>query len=143
MNNPNNASEDVISTDALVEIIRKSILSKDVEVDEGFSDFFSETPGLQLPSELISHLQEAFYIHDQLKVSVDMRKAGPPLIGPLLNWVRKQFHQLVIFYVNEVTTRQIKVNFHLIKAAYLLGQISAENTLPKLDGNQPANTDGT
>ena len=141
MDTPDNDSDDVINTDALVEIIRKSILNKDVEVDQGLSDFFSKTPGLQLPSELIGHLQEAFYIHDQLKVSVDIRKTGPPVLGPLVNWFRKQFHQLVIFYVNEVTTRQIKVNFHLIKAAYILGQISAENPLSDLD-NQATNTDG-
>jgi hypothetical protein len=45
-----------------------------------------------------------------------------PLVGPLLERLRRTVHQLVLFYVNQVAAQQREVNAHLLQALSLLAK---------------------
>lgn len=45
-----------------------------------------------------------------------------PLVGPVVDFVRRKFHELVVFYINRSAMNQAKVNHHILAALSILGQ---------------------
>lgn len=108
-------------------------MHNDVQIDPELAHFFDKGSEEQMPAEFLEHIQEAFHLHDKLRLPVELPKSNVPVIGPLLQWVRRQFHQLVIYYVNRVSHQQMQFNFHMIKAVYVLGQMSVKQDLADND----------
>jgi hypothetical protein len=77
---------------------------------------------LRLPPEFYEHLYQAEEAQQQVLGQLRLSPGGPFLIGPMLQWLRRKFHELVLFYVNESAARQIEVNRHLLQAIILLSR---------------------
>jgi hypothetical protein len=77
---------------------------------------------LRLPPEFYEHLYQVEEAQHQVSGQLRLSPGGPFLIGPVLQWLRRQFHELVLFYVNESAARQIEVNRHLLQAIAVLSR---------------------
>jgi hypothetical protein len=77
---------------------------------------------LRLPPEFYEHLCQVEEAQHQVSGQLRLSPGGPFLIGPVLQWLRRQFHELVLFYVNESAARQIEVNRHLLQAIAVLSR---------------------
>lgn len=107
---------DEVDIEAIMQDIRRQILERKLPGA-------AQVPlsGHKLPPAFYEHLYEASLIQSQLGVKIDVTKSAVPLIGGLIDRVRAQFHQLVIFYINQVATQQAQVNNHLLAALAALG----------------------
>jgi hypothetical protein len=65
---------------------------------------------------LYAHLLEATSAHDQVGVEANPRPIRAPIIGPLLTRARELFHNLVIYYLDQFSARQIRFNAHMVGA---------------------------
>ncbi len=108
---------DEVDIEAIMQDIRRQILERRLPgaVQVPLS-------GRKLPPAFYEHLYEASLIQSQLGVKMNVTKSAVPLIGGLIDRVRAQFHQLVIFYVGQVAAQQAQVNNHLLQALAALGE---------------------
>ncbi|MGB1252473.1 MAG: hypothetical protein ACPG8W_17785 [Candidatus Promineifilaceae bacterium] len=113
---------DTLEIEALIESIRKSIIDKELMTNPLQQSAFSHTSAEKIPTELFENLLAASRINNSLQQTVQMHKPRLPIIGGLVDWVRRQAHQLVVYYVGNAVERQNKINTHLLKSAFLLGQ---------------------
>lgn len=51
-----------------------------------------------------------FIADEPALLEMDVRQSHTPLLGSVLNRVRREFHELVLFYVNKVVRQQAEVN---------------------------------
>jgi hypothetical protein len=89
------------------------------------------TGGKRLPPEFYEHLYQATLASDQLLIQLHVTPIRLPLIGPLLERLRRMVHQLVLFYVNQLAAQQTEVNGHMLQALSILSQ--------ELERQTPAN----
>ena len=75
-----------------------------------------------LPSEFYEALNLAEQSNDDLQPKILLTESTTPLIGGLVQLFRKKFHQLVIFYVNQLAANQIRFNAHILRSITLLGE---------------------
>ncbi len=66
--------------------------------------------------ELHAALEQAARAYDKIWVAAEIT----PSRWPLIHFIKKGFHQLVIFYVNRLGEQQIKFNDRILRAANLL-----------------------
>ena len=66
------------------------------------------------------HLLQALDASSQAHVQIDARPVRIPIIGALLSRSRELVHRLVIYYLDQLSARQIRFNVHSSKALYLL-----------------------
>jgi metal-sulfur cluster biosynthetic enzyme len=65
--------------------------------------------------------------HDRVSVEMALTGMGLPLVGGLAQRVRAALHELVLFYVNRLATRQTRVNYQASRAmALLIRELEAE-----------------
>jgi hypothetical protein len=79
-----------------------------------------------LPPDFYEHLYRAGLAQSELAVKPEIIKSHAPIIGPLLDWIRRQFHQLVIYYFDHITTQQSEINNHVLQALRTLDQSPEE-----------------
>lgn len=70
----------------------------------------------QLNPALYEQLYRAALIHDQLGVSMNVVPSRTPIVGPLLTMFRRKFHELTLYYINQLAQKQITFNTHLLAA---------------------------
>ncbi|VAW42978.1 hypothetical protein MNBD_CHLOROFLEXI01-4753 [hydrothermal vent metagenome] len=76
----------------------------------------SATNATTNPPELYASLEQAARAYDNMWVAIEIK----PSRWPLVNFIKRGFHQLVIFYVNRLGERQIKFNDRILRAVNLL-----------------------
>jgi hypothetical protein len=122
MNETNtSAPETEINIEEIMQQIRTEIRARRIGglVEQGA---IIASDSRRLPPEFYEHLYQAEQAHHQVQGQLRLSPGGPPLIGPVVQWLRRKFHELVLFYVNESAARQIAVNRHLFQALTILSQ---------------------
>ncbi len=80
--------------------------------------------GGNLSPDLYEHMTQAIRANASLGVESDARRTRVPVVGPVLDVVRRSIHQLVLFYVNKAIAKQVAVNSETLKALqYLVAEV--------------------
>jgi hypothetical protein len=122
MNETNSTTpETEINIEEIMQQIRAEIRGRRIQqlVEQGV---ITDNKSRRLPPEFYEHLYHAEEAHQRAQGGLRLSQGGFPLIAPALQWLRRKFHELVLFYVNESAARQIEVQRHLIQAVTILSQ---------------------
>ena len=74
------------------------------------------------PPEYYEELFRAALAQSRNEVDLLVTPTRVPLVGPVVDFVRRKFHELVVFYINRSAMNQAKVNHHILAALSILGQ---------------------
>jgi hypothetical protein len=110
-----------INIETLMTQIREQIVSKGTTVaktDQGQHGI----GGTRFPPDFYEHLRQAQLAHNQIQVPAFLSENNTPIIGGLLQSIRLKIHELVLFYVNQVASNQVRVNAHLLQALIIMSQ---------------------
>ena len=75
-----------------------------------------------LPAAFYEHLDQARLAYDRIEPRVHLTSPDIPVIGRLVQPLREKLHELILFYVNQMAAKQIRVNAHLLQALTILSQ---------------------
>ena len=114
-----------IAIDTLTKAIREAVVDQEKLTNPLQQGLFDTDSAEDIPADFLNHLFTANRLNNSLQQDVQLDKPTVPFVGGLINFVRRQFHQLVVYYVSQAVERQHKINTHLLKAAFLLGQYHA------------------
>jgi hypothetical protein len=118
---------DYLDTEAIMQEIRTRLRARRAEARAQGLDWEAYADGLYpLPPEatfsrdlyeVVRHLALSYD-----KVNVDMALTEPrlPLVGGLAQRLRSALHELVLFYVNRLATRQTRFNYETARASAML-----------------------
>jgi hypothetical protein len=70
----------------------------------------------RLNAAIYEQLYHAALIHDQLYLSINVAPSHTPLLGRFITLLRRKFHELVAYYVNQMAQKQIVFNRHILGA---------------------------
>ena len=70
----------------------------------------------QLNPAIYEHLYHAAMVHDQLGISLNVVPSQVPIIGWLITAFRRKFHELTVYYLNQLAQKQITFNTHILGA---------------------------
>lgn len=117
------ASEETqeIDIEEIMRDIRAHILAQQAHLSP-YEETLVNVSGKRFSPEFYEQLYQANLAHNQVGVDLQVTPVSVPLIGPLLERLRSTVHQLVLFYVNQVTAQQREVNAHLLRALSLLSE---------------------
>jgi len=116
-----------IDVEAIMQQIRAYIMARKMAAGEGWTESSARFDGRLDPS-LYEALYQLMMTYDQITVPESITASPVPVLGRLWTIVRRQFHSLVRFYVNQVAARQVAFNRHLVT---LVGEIVKElDSLP-------------
>ena len=116
-------SGESVDIEAIMEEIRMQIRDRRHASMEDDSQIFDGP----LPPEFYEALRKAGEANAQLQPKMVITESTFPLIWPVVQRVRRRFHELVLFYVNQLASKQIQFNSHLIRALSLLAEDVAES----------------
>lgn len=80
-----------------------------------------------LPPDFYEHLYRASLAQSELTLKPPVIQSHTPIIGPLLDRIRRQFHQLVAYYFDHLAYRQSEINSHILHALGNLEQGHADS----------------
>jgi hypothetical protein len=66
--------------------------------------------------QVYHHLFQAVEASDKIDVQIHARPVRIPIIGRWLTYARETYHRLVVYYLNRLSSRQIRFNVHTAKA---------------------------
>ena len=112
--------QETTNVEAVMNSIREHVLTKQTAVAAEAP--MATWPAKAMASELHEHLHQATMGHDQINLQLDLTPANTPVIGGVLQTVRRKLHELVLFYVNQTAAKQINVNHHLLQAITILAE---------------------
>jgi hypothetical protein len=69
-----------------------------------------------LPPDFYEHLYRAGLAQGDLTIKPPIVKSTVPILGPLLDRIRQQFHQLVAYYFDHLAYKQSEINHHVLQA---------------------------
>ena len=113
-------TEEVTNIEGIMQSIREHVLTKQAAVSSEPLPAIGQ--GKLLPAEFYEHLYQANLGHERIEVQLDIVPTNVPVIGGILQTVRRKLHELVIFYVNQTAVKQINVNHHLVRAVNILAE---------------------
>ena len=122
-----------VNVEELMQQIRRQILEK--KAAESADDAARRVPvgGARLPADFYDHLYQAGLSYNQIHAQEHVVPSTVPLLGPLLDRLRRKFHELSLFYVNKMAGQQIAVNMHLLRALSILSE-ALEREVEEEDG---------
>jgi hypothetical protein len=102
-----------VDVDVVLKQIREYILTRNLETAASEND---PTPHLAGPLDmtLYKHLDHANVLHNQLAIAPRVVPVTTPIIGQLLTSIRSKFHELMLFYVNQLAQKQNTFNAHVV-----------------------------
>ncbi len=106
-----------VDIESIMQEVRQEILGRKLPGQTGVP-----ITGTRFAPEFYEHLYQAGLIQSQLGVKLFVTKSPTPLIGPLIDWLRTKFHQLVIFYINQLAEQQAEFNNHILQAVGLMSR---------------------
>lgn len=112
---------DRVNIEAVMQEIRLQVLERKLP-----SQVNIPIEGKHLPPEFYEHLYGASLVQSQLGVKVHVTKSTVPIFAGIIDRFRGMFHQLVIFYINQLAEQQAEVNGHLLQALNTLSQYLEE-----------------
>ena len=83
----------------------------------GAAAYPGEPEGEDYDIELYFHLRRANETYHQINVELFIApspRSFIPILGPIWDRIRREAHNLVLFYVNKLAQRQVTVNRHLV-----------------------------
>ena len=110
-----------VNIEAVMQDIRQQVLERRLP-----SQANKPIKGDRLPPEFYEHLHQAILAQNELGVKIQIVKSDMPIFGGLINRFRAMFHQLVIFYVQQMTEQQAEINQHLLGALIAISQYLEE-----------------
>lgn len=110
-----------IDVEEIMREIRTRILAEQANLPQ-YSETLVDISGKRFSPEFYEHLYRANLAHNEVGVDLHVTRVSIPLLGPLVETLRRKIHELVLFYVNQVTSQQREVNAHLLQALSLLAQ---------------------
>ena len=112
--------EEHVDVEAIMREIREQIVAQKAR-ETGDPDPIPVS-GRHLPPDFYEHLYQLQMSADRLTLQPEIAPSTVPLIGPLLDRLRRPLHQLVIFYVNRLAVQQMTLNRHLLRTVDLLAR---------------------
>jgi hypothetical protein len=114
---------DDVNIEEIMQDIRRQILSKK---RIGKADL--PVAGKRFSPAFYEQLYQAGLMQSESGVMLYVTKSSVPFLGSLIDMLRSKFHQLVLFYIDQVVSQQMVVNDHLLQAITLMSQeLEAEN----------------
>lgn len=110
-----------IDVEEIMQQIRARILAEQANLPQ-YRETLVDIDGKRFSPEFYEHLYRANLAHNDVGVDLHVTRVSIPLLGPLIETLRRKVHQLVLFYVNQVTMQQREVNAHLLQALSLLAK---------------------
>ena len=104
-----------INIEDIMRNIRTDILAKRVSVGKG-NELTVPTGGEYLPSDFYEHLYQAALAYGETTIEMNVTKVNIPIIGGFIEMLRRKVHELVLFYVKPVVSKQKEINHHLLRA---------------------------
>ncbi len=111
-------SGESVDIEAIMEEIRRQIRERRHTSSEDASQIFDGP----LPAEFYDALKKAEEANAQLQPKMVVTESTLPIIGPVVQRFRHNFHKLVLFYVNQLASNQIQFNTNLVRALSLLSE---------------------
>ena len=111
-------SGESVDIEAIMEEIRRQIRERRHTSSEDASQIFDGP----LPTEFYDALKKAEEANAQLQPKMVITESTLPIIGPVVQRFRHNFHKLVLFYVNQLASNQIQFNTNLVRALSLLSE---------------------
>jgi hypothetical protein len=108
---------DEVNIEEIMQDIRREILSKK---RIGKADL--PVAGKRFSAEFYEQLYQAGLMQSESGVMLHVTKSPVPILGPLIDLLRGKFHQLVLFYIDQVVLQQATINDHLLQAITLMSQ---------------------
>lgn len=118
---PGSGEDREIDIEVIMQEIRARILAQQAQLPR-YGETLVNVSGKRFSPEFYEHLYQANLAHNQVGVDLQVTPVSLPVIGPLLEKLRGKVHELVLFYVNQVTSQQREVNAHLLQALSMLAQ---------------------
>lgn len=112
------ASKDTVDINQVMQDVRRQI----IEQRQGIDDIAVKVKGERLPAAFYEHLYLASMTYNQTETELYVTPSKIPLLGGLIDWLRGQIHNVVIFYVNRSVVKQIQINRHLLQAMSILAE---------------------
>lgn len=120
-NQPETNQEQQINIEEIMQEIRARILAQQAQLPS-YGETLVNVSGERFSPAFYEHLYQANLAHNEVGVQMQVTPVRLPLVGPLLEALRRKVHELVLFYVNQVTAQQREVNTHLLRALSLLSE---------------------
>lgn len=129
--------DDEISPDQLMEMVRARMQTRDWSnmrrVDLAPYGSATEVPappnGVAYDFDLfrdLRHLNRIYFTAETEPVLVDSPSTSVPIFGSIWKLIRRQMHELVLFYVNRGVTHQIKVDDQMVRVLNSLVRTNLE-----------------
>lgn len=123
-NSPGEPAEEPVNIEHVMREVRREILERKLP---GQVRLPEAAAGKQRP-EYYEELFRAALAQSRNEVDLLVTPTRVPLIGPVVDFVRRRFHELVVFYINRSAMNQAKVNHHILAALSILGQADPAET---------------
>ncbi len=117
-NSPGEPAEKPVNIEHVMREVRREILERKLP---GQVRLPEAAAGSQ-PPEYYEELFRAALAQSRNEVDLLVTPTRVPLVGPIVDFVRRKFHELVVFYINRSAMNQAKVNHHILAALSILGQ---------------------
>lgn len=125
-----------IDIEQIMQEIRARILAQQSQLP-GYAETLVNVSGKRFSPAFYEHLYRANLAHNEVGVDIQVTPVSLPLIGPLVQALRHKLHELVLFYVNQVTSQQRQVNAHLLQALSLMAEELNETPTAPSESNNP------
>jgi len=102
-----------IDVEAIMQQIKAYVIARKMAADDNLAESPSRFTG-RLDPDLYEALYQVTMTYDQIRVPELITETSIPVLGRLWLAVRRQFHSLALFYVNQIAARQIVFNRHLV-----------------------------
>jgi hypothetical protein len=121
MNELEQETLDSVDIETIMQEIRQQVLERRLPSQANLP-----IKGKHLPPEYYEHLYKAILAQNQIGVKMQIIRSNIPLFGGLIDRFRAIFHQLVIYYVQQLSEQQAEVNRHLLGALATISQFLEE-----------------
>lgn len=113
--------------------IRENLAQRATIPDVDFPSFFftryqidADTPGY-FDDETYYNLEQANLTFDQIWIDSNLILSTIPLLGQLINRIKQELHNLVIYYVNLMAGIQVTFNEHILRVVNSVVEKSSQD----------------
>lgn len=124
--------DDAVDIESVMRQVRAEVLAKRAG-RTAITPIGPATGRGRLSPEFYEELLQAELAFNASGLLLDITEVRLPLLAPLIQKLRRKFHELVLFYVNKRAAEQATFNRHLLNALQLLSQ-----ELERMPENQEA-----
>ena len=131
MMEPQEKSANEVNIETIMQDIRRQILSK-----KRIGKANLPVSGTRFSAAFYEQLYQAGLMQSESGVTLHVTKSPLPIFGPMIDTFRSKFHQLVLFYIDQIVMQQAAINDHLLQAITLMSQELEDET--RLDEDSQA-----